>query len=357
MRFETLTIILLLSFSGTQIFAQPRVSVWARSLDRPVAILSLADGRILAVQENGQVLEFDSQGGRASSPWFRLWPDRTANRVIGARVLRESPRLQVVFYLALATSEGKIIGRLTTVEESIDEQGSPSRYWAATLLDDLPGGESRMGGAMVVKGGYLFLGTGTAGDDSLAQDDLSLGGKILRLSLLDGPLGPVQPEIWAKGFNSVQGLSFHADTDLLYAADLGPRPPLARNWDEVNLIQRGINYGYPEVFGGRGSAGFQAPVVHSTGVRLWDPADLASIGSGPWANSLVWTGLETQSLFRISVDPREPTKVLFFEQLLARAHGRLRALAVLDKSQLLVGTWNSTPESPNSDSILLVRPR
>ncbi len=339
------------------LLAQPRVSVWARGLDRPVAILPVVDGRVLVVQENGLVFEFDSRGVRAPEPWFRVWEGRVPHRVVGAIILREAPELQVALYLAHVDGEGKSTGRLSILREVVDGSGVASRLWAGTLLEELPGAETRMGGGMAVRNNDLFLGTGNAGEDSLSQDDASLGGKILRFSLADGPLGPSRPEVWAKGFHSVHGLTFLPGFDLLFAADLGPRPPLARNWDEINLVQKGRNYGYPEVFGGRATSDFQAPIVHSTGVRLWDPAGLTALGSGPWANSLVWTGLESQSLYRITLDPREPTKILFFEQLLTRAHGRLRAIATYQNTQLLVGTWNAGPDSPNSDYILWVQPR
>ena len=87
---------------------------------------------------------------------------------------------------------------------------------------------------------------GDAGRRELAQDTESLNGKILRLTL-DGDAAPDNPfdnEVWSWGHRNPQGLLFKPGTNILYAAEHGPRTD-----DEVNLIERGRNYGWPTVTG------------------------------------------------------------------------------------------------------------
>lgn len=346
--------------SGLPLGAQPRVSVFGQGYHRPVALLPLSDGGVLVAQENGWIVRADARGLPAAAPWFRLWePLDTRQRVISARILSERPALRVLAYVSVWDETlSDQVGRLVLLQEDGSENGPRSVEVAAVLVDGLPAAPTRMGGGMVLDAdGTLFLGTGNAEVPERSQDPDSLGGKVLRLDLREGTALPLTPTVWATGFHSVQGLAFLGNTDLLYAADMGPRPPLARNWDEINLVVKGRNYGFPLVFGGRASPPYQAPVVHSTGVRLWDPGELVSLGSGPWANSLVWTGVDSQALYRIVIDPREPNKVMFFEELLTRAHGRLRGLAVTAQGQVLVGTFNATEQNPGVDRILLVVPR
>jgi hypothetical protein len=72
---------------------------------------------------------------------------------------------------------------------------------------------------------------------------------------------------------------------------------------------------------------------------------------------LVWTGIESQALFRITLNRNEPEKVLFFEELFTRVYGKLKALAVLPNGQLLMGTYNSEVGGEAVDRILLIQPR
>ena len=96
--------------------------------------------------------------------------------------------------------------------------------------------------------GYLYASTGETGVGELAQDRGSLGGKILRITP-DGDPAPGNPDpdspIWTWGHRNVQGLAF--DGDRLWASEFGQD-----TFDELNLIQKGNNYGWP-IFEGRGN--------------------------------------------------------------------------------------------------------
>ena len=94
--------------------------------------------------------------------------------------------------------------------------------------------------------GMLYVSTGEAGQPDLAQDRGSLGGKILRITQ-DGDPAPGNPDrsspIWTWGHRNVQGLAFD-DNGNLWASEFGQD-----TFDELNLIEKGRNYGWPEVEG------------------------------------------------------------------------------------------------------------
>ena len=88
--------------------------------------------------------------------------------------------------------------------------------------------------------GKLYAGVGDAGNTASAQDRNSLNGKILRIN----PDGSVPSgAVWSLGHRNVQGLAWDA-RGRLWASEFGQD-----TFDEVNLIRRGRNYGWPTVEG------------------------------------------------------------------------------------------------------------
>lgn len=109
------------------------------------------------------------------------------------------------------------------------------------------------------KNDYLFMSIGERNIRNKAQDQKLHHGKILRLTL-DG-----KAEIWTSGHRNPQGLAFDAN-ERLFAAEMGPR-----GGDEVNLITKGLNYGWPIItygkeywgppIGKKEKAGLEQPLI------------------------------------------------------------------------------------------------
>ena len=161
------------------------------------------------------------------------------------------------------------------------------------ILRGIPKGFIHNGGRMVIgPDDYLYVGTGESGDGSLAQDKDSLGGKILRLRL-DGrpaPGNPFDNEVFSYGHRNVQGLAFDDDGRLM-----GQRVRPA-NWDELNLIREGANYGWPEVEGSGKAKGMTNPKV------VWRTRDASPSGLAYWQGELWMAGLRGERLWEIPLD-------------------------------------------------------
>lgn len=154
----------------------------------------------------------------------------------------------------------------------------------ALLLDEIPSGRFHHGGRLKIgPDGKLYA---TAGDAAtvpeIAQDLNSLGGKILRLEL-DGGIPEDNPfegsYVYSYGHRNPQGLAWDQD-GTMYASEHGPSAH-----DEINLIQRGKNYGWPEITGDEKKAGMESPIFQS-GDDTWAPSGIAMYDGKLYAATL-----------------------------------------------------------------------
>lgn len=111
--------------------------------------------------------------------------------------------------------------------------------------------ESHFGSRLLIdKDGYLFVGLGDRGVREQSQSLSTTVGKILRLNRdgsipADNPFHNVEganPAIWSYGHRNVQGMMLHPVTGELWATEHGPN-----GGDEINIVRRGANYGWPVI--------------------------------------------------------------------------------------------------------------
>jgi glucose/arabinose dehydrogenase len=176
----------------------------------------------------------------------------------------------------------------------------------------------------------LYIGTGDAGQSSLAQDRSSLGGKVLRVRP-DGSVPPDNPfpgsPVFSLGHRNVQGLGFDAD-GRLYASELGQNA-----FDEINVLRAGGNYGWPVVEGRGGDPRFVEPVV------TWTPAEASPSGAVVAAGSFWVAALRGQRLWQVQLDGAGGVGQV--RHHFAGQFGRLRAVAQSPDC----GLWVLTNES------------
>jgi glucose/arabinose dehydrogenase len=193
--------------------------------------------------------------------------------------------------------------------------------------------------------GMLYAGTGDASESGLSQDPRSLGGKVLRMRP-DGSPAPGNPFpgslVWSIGHRNVQGLAWDSD-GRLWASEFGQN-----RFDEVNLVQRGRNYGWPIVEGRSDDSEFAQPIV------IWTTAEASPSGAAIIGDRLYVAALRGQRLWRVPLDGRggvgQP------EALLEGEFGRLRhAAAAPDGTVWLLTSNRDGRGDPISDDDRIIR--
>jgi glucose/arabinose dehydrogenase len=173
------------------------------------------------------------------------------------------------------------LARIRSVEGDPDRGGPPENL--LTLLE--ASGIHNGGDIVFGQDGKLYVVAGETGDDTLAQDLNSLGGKVLRLNPdggvpPDNPFGADSP-VYSYGHRNSFGLCVNPHNGNLWETENGPSSD-----DEVNRIQAGGNYGWPEHLGVSGDDRFVDPVlvfqtiIVPTGCAFFDGA-LSSTAAQP----------------------------------------------------------------------------
>src|SRR3954447_5400186 len=193
--------------------------------------------------------------------------------------------------------------------------------------------------------GKLYAGVGEAGDKPLAQDRGSLNGKILRMNP-DGSVPRGNPfrgsRVWSYGHRNVQGLAWDR-SHRLWATEFGQD-----RFDEVNLIRKGRNYGWPIVEGKGSTQGgrFVNPKV------TWRTDDSSPSGAAISGRTLYVAALQGRCLWRIPLrgtHAGKPRRTL-------TGFGRLRTVVKAPDGSLWVATSNRDGRgSPNSGDDRIIR--
>ncbi|WP_432198506.1 PQQ-dependent sugar dehydrogenase [Streptomyces sp. bgisy027] len=294
----------------------------------PWGISFLPNGRTALVTErlSYQVYRLDRNGTRkwvGEVPYTVPEPyDEGAGGLLG---VAPSPtwdgrKDKQVFFVHTTKSETRVV--------RMDYDGTSLRNYKPILTGIRRGGDHNGGRIAFGPDKYLYVTTGEALQPKLAQDKSSLNGKILRITK-SGKAAPGNPfgnHVYSYGHRNPQGLAWDRK-GRLWSVEIGQQ-----THDELNLIKRGANYGWPGCEGVcsvKGMTGPKATFSPEKGV----PAQLAVV-----RNVLYVSSLRGQRLWRVPIDgdsERLGAKTAFYPG----TYGRLRAIAkVPGANELWVGT-------------------
>jgi glucose/arabinose dehydrogenase len=347
--------------SPTPAPAQSLVTVGAEefvsNLDVPWEMTFAPDGRIFLTEGPGRIRVI-RDGQLENEPWMSI--EVAAVGEGGLLGLALDPDFTTNHYVYVAytyqNSEGKLLNRLVRLREDSSGKGVLDKV----LLDNAVGNSIHDGGRVKFgPDGKLYWTVGEAGNPELAQDLSSLNGKILRLNS-DGTIPEDNPfpgsPVYSYGHRNPEGLAWQAGTNRLYATEHGPSGgSYGTGQDEINFIEPGRNYGWPDIHGSQASEGMMSPLIQSGASETWAPSGATFVTGGPWDGSLLFAGLRGETLYRLVLDKDDPRKVTSFEKYLSGQFGRLRDVVQGIDGDLYILTNNrdgrGNPQ-PGDDKIL-----
>ncbi|RTR03931.1 PQQ-dependent sugar dehydrogenase [Halomonas nitroreducens] len=307
----------------------------AEGLEHPWSVAFLPDGRFLVSERPGRLALIDGQGHSRRVDGV---PRVAARGQGGLLDLALHPEYgdgeHDWLYFSYARSgpggTGTAVGRarlsgtrLADVEEIFAQErfSSPTHHYSGRLAWR--------------QDGTLLLTIGDRGEGPRAQDGRDHAGSVIRLTESGGVPGDnpfvddprVDDAVYTLGNRNIQGLAVATDGSV-WASEHGPR-----TGDEINRIEAGVNYGWPEVTLGRDYA-TNRPIGRDSAPGMRDPlyvfegrfapSGLAHVSSRPfagWQDDLLAGGLRSQRLVRLTVEGDEVRRA---EVLLDGQIGRIR---------------------------------
>ncbi len=319
--------------------------ILVENLNIPWDIVFLPDGEMLITERPGVLL--------------KIGKDKKIIQINGVRPIGEGGLLGIILhpdfksnrllYLYLTTQQG---GRLVNQVERYKLQGD-SLTQQKVIISGILASSNHDGGRMVFgPDGYLYVTTGDAEQPNLAQDKNSLNGKILRVKD-DGSLpedNPFGNAVYSYGHRNAQGLAWDAKGNL-WATEHGRSGALS-GLDELNLIIKGQNYGWPVIQGEETRTGMVTPAINSGPNETWAPS-----GAVYYQGSIFFAGLRGQTLYQAVI---QGNKVTAFKKYLQNKYGRLRTVKIGPDGYFYLLTNNTdgrgTPR-PDDDRLIRINPK
>lgn len=215
------------------------------------------------------------------------------------------------------------------------------------LLDNIPAASTHNGSRLLINANKLYVTTGDAADTSTPQNVNSLAGKVLRLNL-DGTIPSDNPipnnAMWSLGHRNAQGLVFVGNK--LFSSEHGPDSD-----DEINIIEKGRNYGWPTVKGlcnETNETGFCStnnvvepliawtPTIAPSGMTFYNSNYIPQ-----FKNSLLLSLLKDSKLMQLKLNA-DQTKIESTKNFYVNEFGRLRAITQSPEGKIYICTSNGS---------------
>ena len=331
----------------------PGIEVVATGLEVPWDVAFLPDGRALVTERAGRIRLVSQSGSLQDEPAAEVAVSAEGEGgLLGIAVDPEFGEGADFVYLYLTRTGGMQVRRMRLRGDRLTDDGLVLGGIVAGSIHD--SGRLRFGPDR-----RLYIATGDAGEGQRAQDRTSLNGKILRLTPEQYRGRADEPEIFALGVRNPQGLAWQPDTDRLYATDHGASGFDGPSGDdEVNLIRRRGNYGWPEVRG-RDHGRFIAPVQVYAETIAPSGATFVSLPDSSWTGSLLVAALKGEQLRQLRF--REDGSLASDRSLLRGRFGRLRAAVEAPDGTIWVTTSNrdgrGSPDDDDDRILRIVPPR
>jgi len=338
-----------------------QVEVLQRKLDHPWSMAFLPDNKGLLITLRGGQLRLWQEGKGLSDPLLgipRVWANGQGGLLDVALAPDFAQSRRVWLSYAEVGDDGKAgtavgYGRLSNDLSRLEAFRVVFRQTPKLSTGNHFGGRLAFDGK-----GYLYIGLGENNQRSTAQDLDKLQGKVVRLTE-EGKVPPDNPfvnqpgaraEIWSWGIRNPQGMAMNPWSQALWLNEHGPR-----GGDEINIPQRGKNYGWPLATHGINYSGLPIPEAKGEKVAGTEPplffwkqspavSGMAFYDADKfpqWQHKLFVGALKDQAVIVLNVDGNKITET---ERILGDRKQRIRDVRIGPDGYLYVLTDESDGE-------------
>ncbi len=340
-----------------------RVETVALGLEVPWGFAWLPNGDMLFTERRGRVRIIS--GGKLSPEPVFVVPDVEPSSESGLMDISLHPDFSRNSFVYLTYSYNND-GKRVKVVRYVYAGGKFTE--PKVIIDNVPGAPNHAG--MRARFGpdrKLYITTGDSTDWNLAQDNNSLAGKTLRLNddgtvPRDNPFvgkAGYRPEIWTTGHRNAQGIAWQRSTGLMYQTEHGPTgfEGKGTGGDEVNVVEKGNNYGWPEISHRERKPGMVTPLLEYSPACAPASATFYYGDAFPdLKGNLLFGCLRGVRIIRVAFSGRE---VLGQENLLEGKVGRIREVAEGPDGYIYFSTSNRDGRgrpAPEDDRIMRLVP-
>lgn len=329
---------------------QEKVVILAENLDTPWGMVFLPNSEILFTERPGRIRLINKDGKLVEEPIATIFSVKEIGEggLLGITIHPDYSQNHFVYlYYTYSQNSSNTLNRVVRMTLS-DKKLINEKI----IIDRIPGASNHNGGR--IKFGpdkMLYVTTGDAQEPSQSQDRNSLAGKILR-ARDDGQTptdNPFNNLVFSYGHRNPQGLAWYRN-GRLWSTEHG-RSGIRSGFDELNLIEKGKNYGWPTIEGDEEQTDMETSKKNS-GNTTWAPA-----GSDFIDNSLFFAGLRGQALYEAIIDGDQVKEV---KEHLKNQYGRIREVVKGPDNMLYISTSNQDGRgSPDDtdDKIIRINPQ
>ena len=336
------------------------VSTVISDLNVPWEIAWGPDGEIWFTEQSGRISKVDPHTGVRKTLLIipGVYRERTSG-LLGMAIDPDKNQPYLVVDYTCFDKDSNRISKLVRYTYTPDTLKDPR------ILLEVPAGKGHNGSRVAFSpDGKVWWATGDA-QSGQAQNPASPNGKTLRLNI-DGSIPSDNPipgnPVWSRGHRNIEGLVFTPD-GILFSSEHGEATD-----DEINIIQKGGNYGWPDVQGfvdlpREKTYADSTPIVEP--IKAWTPT-IAPSGLDyyhsdkipEWNNALLLATLKGTSLRVLKLN-KAKSAIVSEKIFLEKRYGRLRDVCVSPDGDVYVSTsnhdWNPLGvPAPHDDRILRI---